>query len=435
MAAVYPRRVRLDTPWCRSGRGHIRTTLGGVTRRVLAVDGALALLAAALTLVMLADGGLGTPSADSRGLDWLGVVLVLASSLPVAVRRLAALTVYATTGAATMVLLFLSYPLDVPLGPALAVYTVGTVYGVAAARRRLPALLAVAGYVPAAIAALALSGYDVSRVIVPEMLLWALILTGLWLAGDRAGLRRERIAELEERARQSEREVEHERRVAAAEERTRISRELHDSAGHAINVILMQAGAARLLYERDPAGARQAIATVEQVARRTIDEIDTLVRALRDGDRDDPPPADPTAIEELVERHRAGGLAVSTVVHGPRRALPHSVAWAAYRIVQEALTNAARHGAGSADLAVRFEPAALDIAVTNPLRHGNGSAARGGHGIVGMRERASLLGGRLEAGPRDGSFRLHARLPHREPASEPAPEPAPQQASEREVVP
>jgi signal transduction histidine kinase len=199
-----------------------------------------------------------------------------------------------------------------------------------------------------------------------------------------------------------------------AEERTRIARELHDSAGHAINVILVQAGAARLLHDRDPDGSRRAISAIEDVARGTIGEIDRLVRALRDDGPVPPAPADPTALAELVERHRAGGLTIAAEIAPSGRSLPHGVAWAAYRILQEALTNAARHGRGSADVAVRFAADAVEITVTNPTA--TAGFTGGGHGIVGMRERATLLGGTLDAAAERGVFRLHAHLPHGQPA-------------------
>ena len=107
---------------------------------------------------------------------------------------------------------------------------------------------------------------------------------GAWVLGDRVRLRRERVAELEARAERAERDAERERRLAAAEERTRIARDLHDSAGHAINVILVQAGAARLLGESDPERSRAALETIEEVALETLGEIDRLVTALRDDD-------------------------------------------------------------------------------------------------------------------------------------------------------
>ena len=249
----------------------------------------------------------------------------------------------------------------------------------------------------------------------PGLAFWALIFVGAWIVGDRARLRRERITELEERALRTEREAARERRLAAAEERTRIARELHDSAAHAINIILVQAGAARLLHQRDPSRSQHAIATIEQVARSTIGEIDQLVHALRD-DAAGQAPADPAALDELLDQHRAAGLAITTDLRGSRRALPRSVAWATYRILQEALTNAARHGRGSADVAVRFQPDAVEITVTNPAAV-NGSAPGGGHGIVGMRERATVLGGTFETRDSDGTFSLHARLPHSQAAT------------------
>jgi signal transduction histidine kinase len=243
---------------------------------------------------------------------------------------------------------------------------------------------------------------------------WLGIFAGIWLVGDRSRLRREQLRYLRDEVLRAQHDAERERRLAAAEERTRIARELHDSAGHAINVILVQAGAARLLLERDPRGSRAALSTIEDVARTTLGEIDRMVRALRDDD--DPAaatPADPGALEELIARHRDTGLDVETHIGAPPRPLPDSVAWATYRIVQEALTNAARHGGGRADVAVRPGPDAVEIRVTNPTRPLAASVARspGGHGIIGMRERANLLGGTLEATERAGTFHLYARLP------------------------
>jgi signal transduction histidine kinase len=236
------------------------------------------------------------------------------------------------------------------------------------------------------------------------------------VAGDRVRLRRERIADLEERARRTERDAERERRLAAAEERTRIARDLHDSAGHAINVILVQAGAARLLGERDPQRSRAALETIEEVARETLGEIDQLVRALREdepvrGGGDVEPPLGLAALETLAERHRSAGLDVSIKTRGVRRPLAPALDQAAYRILQEGLTNAARHGEGRADVYIQFNTGTLELAVSNPTRS-NGSSPEVGHGIVGMRERAALLGGTLDAGASDGVFRIRARLPY-----------------------
>ncbi|HZD01535.1 MAG TPA: histidine kinase [Actinomycetes bacterium] len=382
-----------------------------MTRKELARDAGLALVVFALTLAILGTGGFGEPEPGLRDLDALGVILGGLSALPLAARRLAPLAAYALAGAGAVALLGFGYPLDLPLGPGVAVYQLGVAFGSdPRPSRRGTAILAVALFVPAVAVEEVASGHGLSPF--PELASLAVMAVALWIAGDRTRLRRERIAELEERTQRSEREADRERRLAAAEERTRIARELHDSAGHAINVILVQAGAARLLHRGDPEGSRRAIATVEEVARSTIGEIDRLVRALREDDGAEPPPrVDPAALEQLVQRHRAGGLTITTDVAGAHRALPRSVAWAAYRILQEALTNAARHGRGSADVALWFGADALEITVTNPTGS-NGSVPGGGHGIVGMRERATLLGGILEAAVDNGVFRLHARLPY-----------------------
>jgi signal transduction histidine kinase len=249
------------------------------------------------------------------------------------------------------------------------------------------------------------------------LLVGALVWGGAWVIGDRVRLRRERIAELEERACRAERDAERERRLAAAEERTRIARDLHDSAGHAINVILVQAGAARLLGPRDPKASQAALATIEEVARETLGEIDQLVRTLREDERREAssgnvePPLGLAALEILAARHRSAGLALGIRQSGPPRPLAPAVDQAAYRILQEALTNAARHGEGSAEVEIGFGPSTLELAVTNPT-HPAVAVAEPGHGIVGMRERAALLGGSLDAGASNGVFRVRARLPY-----------------------
>ncbi|HWT22353.1 MAG TPA: histidine kinase, partial [Solirubrobacteraceae bacterium] len=332
---------------------------------------------------------------------------------PLVARRAAPLPVFVATALASTALQAVAEPDGPPLGPTVALYTVSA-SGVAPGARTRVTLALVAGLL---IAHASAAGLARDAFPLPELLFGVAVWGGAWLAGERGRLRRERMAELEERAVRAEREAERERRLAAAEERTRIARDLHDSAGHAINVILVHAGMGRLQAQRDPAQARAAFETIEQVARETVSEIDHLVGVLRDDSsrerRDDvEPPPGLAALDGLVERHRAAGLSVTTSFRGDRRPLPPAVDRGAYRILQEALTNAARHGDGSADVEVAFGGGAVDLRVANAVRR-DGARARhgGGQGIVGMRERAALLGGSLEAGARDGRFRVHARLP------------------------
>jgi signal transduction histidine kinase len=244
-----------------------------------------------------------------------------------------------------------------------------------------------------------------------------LVWGGAFVVGDQVRQRQQRHAELVERARRAELELERERRLAAAEERTRIARDLHDSAAHAINVILVQAGAARLLQGRDPDAARAALTTIEDVARETIGEIDVLVRGLREdgGSPEVEPPLGLAALETLAERYRVAGLAIDVQVAGRFRPLPRGVDQAAYRILQESLTNAARHGDGAARVEVRYGDGDLELTITNPAGAiVNGAEGAGGHGILGMRERASLLGGTVEAARTGGDFLVRARLPYAE---------------------
>jgi signal transduction histidine kinase len=377
--------------------------------RSLVFDAVVAAVALAVSLGAMAHGSWNRDSTDSggHGLDALGAGLAVVMALPLAARRLAPVPVLAIVAIATGSLYGIGYGFP-PVAFAIALYTVArwpdrTREGVRTA--------VLAGSV-----ALLLGPSLVRNGLGPGVFAGTVVWGLAWFAGDRIRQRQERIAAAAERARQAAREAEREERLASAEERTRIARDLHDSAGHAVNVILVQAGAARLLLEQDPARSRAALETIEDVARETLVEIDQLVRALRDPAGTDgvEPPAGLAALGTLVERSRAGGLDVEVVVDGPRRALPPGVDQAAYRILREALTNASRHGTGNARVELAYGPTALELLVTNPLPVGAEAVNRAGHGIVGMRERALLLGGSLDAGPADGGFRVRALLPYRE---------------------
>jgi len=386
-----------------------QTTLhrdGRAVRRAVLLDAGIAIVVLALTLTTSQSG-------SHRELDGLAVVLAGLASLPLAARRRAPLAVFAATAAANAALVALGYVDQTP-GPVVALYFLATAEEKERGRPWLMEAIIAALFVLQVVAWSIVHVKGYSEVPPP---LTGLVWIAAWVVGERARDRRERRAELERRATTAKREAERERRLAAAEERGRIARDLHDSAGHALNVILVQAGAARLLQERDPQRTRAALETIEAVARETAGEIDQLVRVLREDrpadeghDGVEPPPG-LASLEALAERRRASGLSVTTEAHGTSRPLSPAVDRAAYRILQEALTNAARHGGGSAAVAIRFGPQVLELTVTNPLS-GSSSAAGGGHGIVGMRERAGLLGGSLDAGPVDGSFTVRARLPY-----------------------
>jgi signal transduction histidine kinase len=377
--------------------------------RLRTVDVVLAIVAFFLTLIVL--GHSRFDDSDARNLDALGVLLAAVASFPLAVLPRAPLGLFALMSAASVTLNLIGYESGPPPGPTIALFLLAARADESRARSWQTSAVVIGAY----LAHLASAGVSEGRIPAEALFFGLLVWGGAWVLGDRVRMRRARIHDLEERALRAARDADRERRLAAAEERTRIARDLHDSAGHAINVILVQAGAARLLQRRDPAAAQVALETVEDVARETLGEIDRLVRVLReDGDRTagavEPPPG-LSALPALAERHRAAGLDVHLSQDGEQRQLPPAVDQAAYRILQESLTNAARHGGGSATVRITFGSEALEIAVENPIDERAGAGA-GGLGLVGMRERAALLGGELEARRHEGTFRVSARLPY-----------------------
>jgi signal transduction histidine kinase len=369
-------------------------------------DVVVALAALALTVALLANG-----HGSARGIDLPGVALAGAATLPLILHRRSPLGVFALTTAASAVIYGLGYQTGPPFGPTVALFYVANDDRARSRVGRTAAVVFGMFAVHLAASSISEGGFPTTPILF-GVVVWG----AAWGIGDAARGRRARRAELAERAARAEHDTARERRLAAAEERTRIARDLHDSAAHAINVILVQAGAARLLQERDPDAARSALSTIEDVARETIGEIDQLVRGLReDGAAPDAvePPTGLGALETLVERHRTAGTAVDVRVQGRPRPLAPSLDQAAYRILQESLTNAARHGNGSAAVAIAYAEARLELDVENPLAPAAAEAPMdGGHGILGMRERAALLGGTLAVERRDGAFHLRAELPY-----------------------
>ncbi|MFF9276487.1 sensor histidine kinase [Streptomyces griseosporeus] len=214
-------------------------------------------------------------------------------------------------------------------------------------------------------------------------------------------------------------------RLAAAEARAadlavrnRLARELHDSVGHALSAVMLQASAARRVLDSDPEFAREALAAIEDTTRRTVGELDAVLGVLRDGDAPGTAPAPTLAadLDGLLRRTRAGGVRVTADVTVDAAALPPVLSREAYRIVQEGLSNALRHAGARVAVRLRVEAADghLEITVENPLGGAAPCRPGGGHGLRGMADRARLLGGTAEAGPREGTWRLHVRLPMRD---------------------
>jgi signal transduction histidine kinase len=233
----------------------------------------------------------------------------------------------------------------------------------------------------------------------------------VWYIGRRLRIRAERAAQLE-------REQAAEARRAIAEERTRIARELHDVVAHRVSLMTVQAGAAKTVAADDPESASQAMHEVEKAGRQALDELRHLLGVLR-------PEADVEAlgpqpgladVPRLVERFRAAGLDVSLAMEGAQIDLPARVDLSAYRIAQEALTNVLKHAGPGARTEVRLSTDDHHVAI-EVLDNGRGGTILpgSGHGIVGMRERALLLGGSLHVGPRPGGgFQVVARMPIRD---------------------
>lgn len=226
------------------------------------------------------------------------------------------------------------------------------------------------------------------------------------------------LAAAHERALQAEltREDEAQRRVT--EERLRIARELHDVVAHHIAVINVQAGAAGHLLDTDPASARQAIAVIRDASRSTLHELGAMVGLLRtptDGSPTTPAPG-LRDLDALVASSTAGGLAVEvTRTGGDIGALPDLVDLTAYRVVQEALTNAHKHGTGAATLLLADDRDELRIQVTNPIDDAAGPSNGTGHGLIGMRERVHAVGGEFAAGTGDHQFVVDVTLPKARP--------------------
>jgi signal transduction histidine kinase len=240
--------------------------------------------------------------------------------------------------------------------------------------------------------------------------------------GDWARTRRHYAMAIEENARLQEAEREERSRRAVEDERERIARELHDIVTHHVSVIVIQAGAGLTALDRRPERVRPALEAIDRTSREALTDMRRMLGML--GDAPDAPAASDDArapiprlerLGELIEEVRSAGLPVELSLDGVSRPLDTAVELAAYRIVQEALTNALKHARGArARVRLTYEPVALEIEVTDQGGSGQrdlGTAASGGRGLIGMRERVAMYGGRFEAGPTATGFRVFARLP------------------------
>ena len=385
--------------------------------RPLVADGLLAVLLAAFSLVALWYANRDCDGACRPG-GAAAVALVLVQTLPLAWRRRHPLAVSLVTGLATAGYGLAPYPdlaMPIPIGGVVGLYSVAA-WG---SRRAALASGAVAAVVVVVTMSLPRTDADVV-----DAAFVSLALAGAWLLGDRARVQRALAAELQERAARLERERADEARQAVASERARIARELHDVVAHHVSMMVVQAEAGPVAVEHDPARAAGAFEAIAATGRQALVEMRRLLGMLR-GDEEQAPSLAPqpglAEVPSLVEQVGRAGLQVELVVEGTEAALPAGVDLSAYRIVQEALTNAVKHGGpGRAVVLVRYGDHELQLRIWDEGRPagGDGSPPRGrpetapGRGLLGMKERVGLFGGELRAGPGpNGGFTVEARLP------------------------
>ena len=344
------------------------------------------------------------------------VLVLVAVVLPLLVRRrwpIAVLAIVASGAVATAT--YAAAPWALVGAVALASFEVGW-----RATDRVSSAMAVV-----AIGGLVTLGFVVQEAQLDEALLITFAaLAPSWLAGDILRARRLEGARRAEAMEQALREHDERVRAAAAEERRHVARELHDVLAHAVSVMVVQAGAARQVLRTSPDQAEEAMLAVEATGREAMTELRQFLGALSDDEAAGVAPQPGIReLDSLVERVREAGLPASLEVDGEPRSVSPSLDVAVFRIVQEALTNALKYaGLATTLVRLRWEPDRLQVEILD-----DGPAAGGqqgiGRGLVGMRERASLVGGTLEAGPRvGGGYAVRAWLPlDRTVGSEPSP--------------
>jgi signal transduction histidine kinase len=394
------------------GAGPARTVdLMASPRRTVAVRGwGLDLAAASLaTAFLLLASTHIEPTGDDRGLGVLGTAIVVTAGASLALCRRRPALVLGVVTAALGAYVLRRYA----GGPVFATGWIA-LFALSWRRSRRAAVIGAVALCSVLIATGLIAGSGA--------LLLHLVFVG-WSAaavalGDAARSRRSYLTELEERARDLERTRDEEARRRVAEDRLRVARDLHDSVAHAMATINVQAGAAAHVVDREPGAAKEAFTAIKRASAEVLDELAAMLRLLRD-DGEDAALAPTPGIEQmdqLVASMREARLRVTVDRHGELGRVPPAVGVAAYRIVQESLTNVLRHAPGaSAVVTLRVDGGVVTVEVTDDGCGAIAPASTGaGVGIRGMRERAASTGGRLDAGPRpDGAFTVRATWPAR----------------------
>jgi len=339
--------------------------------------------------------------------------LVALMSLPLAVRRVYPTTVFVVVVVSWAVDRAIDYPATfAQIGVILVFHTLGTELS----ERRS---LLIGGVSVAIVTAWTAIGVALLESVGPEAIVFQLIATAapLWL-GREVYSRRQKMVALAERAERAEREREEQAHAAVTAERARIARELHDVVAHQMTVMTLQAeGASRIARDGDPR-ITDALSTIREAGHSGLAEMRRMVSLLRtsdEGEADMNPLPRLTDVESLLSQLRAAGMDVELEVKGTVRPLADGTELSAYRIIQESLTNAVRHAGPvfTARVEITYADDHLEVAVDDDGRGGGADETTvTGHGLVGMRERVSVLGGAFDAGPRPGGgFRVRARLP------------------------
>lgn len=341
-----------------------------------------------------------------------GVMVAIGLCFPYVVRRDFPLATFGTIAIAFLVQLTLGViflPADVVVFCAL--------YNVAARCERRTSVAA-AGVVTCC-ALLAAYRVNVPFLAVSGLLTALVLIVSVWIWGSMIGIRRAYVASLQERAVQLEKERDNQARIAAAAERSRIAREIHDTVSHSLSAVVVLAKGAALNVQRDPDRAEHALQTVERTGRDALADMRRMLNVLRDAEPGSHAPQPGVAqLGQLVADARNSGLPVEFAVHGVPRALADSADLAVYRVIQEGLANARKHAGPDVtrvEVQLHYHDEHVEVGISDDGRGPTevpSEVPGGGHGLVGMRERIEAYGGALRTDRRtDGGFEVMARLP------------------------